>query len=425
MTRIRSTWPLVAAGTALIGATYGLGRYAYGLYLPALRADLGLGAATAGAVGAVSYAAYCLGLVAGAAVAEGGRARGAAVAGGACAAAGTGAIAAAHSPALLAVGVALGGVSTGLASPALASLFAGAVAPVGRERAMTVANAGTGFGVLVCAPVALAAPDRWRAGFALFAVVSLVVSAAVAATTGDAPARPTASPRALATASPGAWSERLPLALAAAGLGAAGSAYWTFARDLLAAAGVGGTGPALFLALGAASILGAFAGDVVARGRAGALWAALLVALAASTVLLVLAPAALPLALGSAVVFGISFVALSGILCLWAMRLEPDRPAAAVSGAFVLLALGGVAGAPAVGALIDGAGWLAGFLAAAGVALACAPLGYTPAARRALACAASSSASSGSGSSGSPRPSAVAISQSANQAFLGSSGPCR
>jgi hypothetical protein len=33
----RSQWPLVAAGTALIGATYGLGRYAYGLNLPVLR----------------------------------------------------------------------------------------------------------------------------------------------------------------------------------------------------------------------------------------------------------------------------------------------------------------------------------------------------------------------------------------------------
>jgi len=92
------------------------------------------------------------------------------------------------------------------------------------------------------------------------------------------------------------------------------------------------------MALGAASILGALAGDVVARGDGGALWGALLVALGGSTALLALAPASLPLALASAVAFGASFVALSGILIVWATRLDADRPAAAVSGAFVLLA---------------------------------------------------------------------------------------
>jgi predicted MFS family arabinose efflux permease len=419
----RSTWPLVAAGTALIGAAYGLGRYAYGLYLPSLRAEFGFGAATAGALAAGAYGAYCLGLVGGAAGAERGHARAVALAAGGCAAAGTGAIGVAGSTAAVAAGVVLGGVSTGLASPALASLVSGAVAPGRRDRAMTVVNAGTGLGVLVCAPAALAAPDRWRAAFALFGALTLAVTAAVAAATADGAAAAPIAPPPPARRPPA--RERLPLALGAVGLGSAGSAYWTFGRDLLTAAGAGETGPALWMALGAASILGALAGDVVARGRAGALWAALLVALAASTAGLALAPASLPLALGSAVVFGASFVALSGILILWATRLDDARPAAAVSGAFVLLALGGVAGAPVVGALIDHAGWTAGFVAAAGVALACAPLGYTPAARRALACAASSSPSSGNGSSGSSRPSAVAISQSANHAFLGSSGPCR
>jgi uncharacterized protein YggT (Ycf19 family) len=51
--------------------------------------------------------------------------------------------------------------------------------------------------------------------------------------------------------------------------------------------------------------------------------------------------------------------------------------------------------------------------------------GQTPAARRAAAWAASSSSSPSGASSSGAIPSAVAVSQSANQAFLGSSGPCR
>jgi predicted MFS family arabinose efflux permease len=320
--------------------------------------------------------------------------------------------------------VAIGGVSTGLASPGLAALVAARVDPAGHDRAMTVVNAGTGFGVLVCAPTALAAADRWRASFALFAAVSLAVTAAMAATTAGARSTAGGSQGISEAAAPRRALDRAPLVLGAVGLGAASSAYWTFGRDVLAAAGAGGHGPALWTALGAASILAAVTGDLVARWRAGPLWAGLLAALAASTAGLALQPRSLPLALTSAATFGASFVALTGILILWATRVDARRPAAAVSGAFVLLSLGGVAGALAVGALIDRAGHLAGFLAAAGVALACAPLAYTPAAVRALACAASSNASS-SGSSGVSRRSAVEISQSANHAFFGSSGPCR
>jgi predicted MFS family arabinose efflux permease len=421
------TWPLVAAATALIGASYGLARYAFGLYLPALREDLEFGAGTAGALAGVAYATYCLSLVAGAAVAERGRARAAAVAAGLCAAAGTGAIAAAGSPGVVGAGVALGGVSTGLASPALAGLIAARLAPAGHDRAQSVVNAGTGFGVLAGGPPALVAPASWRVAFALFGAVSLAVTVAVVATTsGGRPgaARPS-GPAAVAATGPSSPGDRVPLLLGALGLGAAGSAFWTFGRDLLAAAGAAGTGPVLWTALGGASVVAAFTGDALARGRGDRLWAALLTALAAGTAGLALAPASLPLAVACALVFGVSFTAVTSVLMLWATRLHPGRPAAAVSTAFVVLALGGLAGAPLIGALIDGPGWEAGFLAAAAIGLACAPLGYTPAARRALACAASSSASPGRGSSGAPRLSAVTISQSANHAFLGSSGPCR
>jgi predicted MFS family arabinose efflux permease len=289
---------------------------------------------------------------------------------------------------------------------------------------MTVVNAGTGVGVLVCAPAARAAPSDWRGAFALFAALSLAVTAAMVMTTATRGLGPPRPPAASGARTGGRPRGRAPLVLGALGLGAASSAFWTFGRDLLTAAGAGGQGPALWMAVGASSILAAATGDLMARRSAAALWAGLMVALAASTTALALAPASPPVALAAAIAFGASFVALTGILIVWATRIGERNPAAAVSGAFVLLSLGSVAGALVVGRLIDAAGYEPAFVVAAAAALACSPLGYTPAARRALACAASSKASS-SGSSGVCRPSAVAISQSANQAFFGSSGPCR
>jgi hypothetical protein len=62
-------------------------------------------------------------------------------------------------------------------------------------------------------------------------------------------------------------------------------------------------------------------------------------------------------------------------LVLWACRIAPCRAPSAVAGVFLLISAGQLVGAGAIGALIDLAGWTPAFLAAAGVAVACAPVG--------------------------------------------------
>ena len=53
------TW-LVAPGLAMIAVTYGLARFAYGLFLPEIRESLDLSETALGYIGAGSYAGYCL-----------------------------------------------------------------------------------------------------------------------------------------------------------------------------------------------------------------------------------------------------------------------------------------------------------------------------------------------------------------------------
>ncbi|MBD0253747.1 MAG: YbfB/YjiJ family MFS transporter, partial [Rubrobacter sp.] len=54
---------LVAPGLALIAVTYGLARFAYGLFLPEMREAFDLSPSLLGAIGSGSYLGYCVAVV--------------------------------------------------------------------------------------------------------------------------------------------------------------------------------------------------------------------------------------------------------------------------------------------------------------------------------------------------------------------------
>ena len=54
---------LVPPGLAMIAVTYGLARFAYGLFLPDMREAFDLPSALLGTIGALSYVGYCAAIV--------------------------------------------------------------------------------------------------------------------------------------------------------------------------------------------------------------------------------------------------------------------------------------------------------------------------------------------------------------------------
>ncbi|MFB9909442.1 MFS transporter [Allokutzneria oryzae] len=349
---------LVAAGVAVIAVTYGLCRYAYGLYLPEFRAEFGLTASVAGALASAGYAAYCLAVLLSAALTARWSDRGTAVLAAATAAVGTALVAAAGSGPALAVGVLVAGASTGLATPPLVSMVNRGVGEARRGAAQAIVNSGTGVGVLVSGPSAVFASGNWRVAWALFAALSLAATCAVALVGRELPSRQGKRP----DRSRGAPR----LVVASAVVGAASAAYVTFGRDLVVTVGgFGGVESALFwIVLGAAGIVAAVTGDVVASVGLARAWRPLTGALAVATVSLAVAPDSVLLAMVSAAVFGASYVALTTVMVLAAG--EPS----AVAASFLALSAGQLAGAAVVGWVIDGAGWLPAFAAAALLAVA-------------------------------------------------------
>ncbi|MCT7657946.1 YbfB/YjiJ family MFS transporter [Mycobacterium deserti] len=341
---------LGAVGLSLIAVCYGFARFAYGLFLPAFDERFGLGGAMAGAIASSSYLAYCVAIVAATAATPRWGARTVAVLAGVAAAVGTATIAAAPNVIVLAIGVVIAGSSTGLASPPLAHAVARHVTADRVDRVQTVVNSGTGLGVMVSGPIALASGADWAMAWYVFAATAVVVTVWVALTippnSGQAERRALVPTPVLAAGS-------LPLFVASAMMGAGSAAIWTFGRDVAVGGGLSPTASTvMWIVLGAAGLLGALTGDLASRAGLARAWTAAMLVLAAATA--VFGAVGGPSLIATAAVFGAVYLALTGLVLLWGIRVYPDHPAFGVGAPFLLIAAGQALGSPAIGALSDG-----------------------------------------------------------------------
>jgi predicted MFS family arabinose efflux permease len=364
---------LAAVGLSLIAVCYGLARFAYGLFVPALRSEFVLDATTAGLIGAGSYLGYSVAITASAVLTARWGPRRVAMAAGVLATAGTAVVAGSPNSTVLAFGVLLAGTSTGVASPPLAAAVARHVEHGLHDRVQAVVNAGTGLGVLVSGPVALLVDAAWRWAWAGFAMLAAAATVWVAATlppdqhqresTPDgtrswpAPLVPSGAPR---------------MVVAAAVMGAASSAVWTFGPDLVLRETTGGPQASVLLwtALGGAGLVGAFTGDLAQKIGLARAWTISSLAMAAATVGVANAASWYPAAVVAGGVFGAVYIALTAVLLIWGTRVYPHAPAFGVGTAFLMIALGQACGAPLVGWLSDLFGAVPAFLVAAATAVA-------------------------------------------------------
>jgi predicted MFS family arabinose efflux permease len=363
---------LVAPGLALIAVTYGLARFAYGLYLPEMRETFDLSPSLLGLIGAGSYVGYCVAVVVSLVYTSRTGPRLMAVAAGVVAVAGMAVVAGSPVAWVLALGILVAGSSTGLVSPPMGEAVARSIRPGLQDRANALINCGTSVGVALSGPAALLLTGQWRLAWTAFALVGLAVlawNAAVmpreavqdegesggpdedGAEAGDGSGRTRLSFSYLIGAR--VRQRSLPLFAVAFGVGFASAVYWTFSRDVVVqAGGLGQTGSTLFwTVIGISGLAGGAAGDLVRRFGLTPVLRGGLVSMAASMVLLALASGVLPLAYTSAALFGSTYIILTGVVLVWSVSVFRERPAAGLGAGFLLIAVGQVAGSPVAGAL--------------------------------------------------------------------------
>ncbi len=362
----------VLPGVAMIAVSFGLARYGYGLLLPEMRAEFGMGADAAGLISSGAYASY-LGANAGVVwvIARYG-ARAAVGLAAVLASVGMAVVAVAGSVPVLAVGVVVAGAAAGLAYPPYADLVNRQVVEPKRDAAWSAISSGTGWGVAVAGPIAVVAGDQWRlawGGFVVLAVAAGILAVRLA---------PAERPRQV-TRPRLSWTwffcpRSRPLLCSAVIVGLTSSVWWAFGVDAMRAGGVDATSArVVYTACGVASVLASFSGAAYDRLglRNGYLVTCGL--LAGALAVFGLSTDRVSGALVGAVAFGAFYCAIIAAQGIWSSRVFADHPAAGLAAVNTALTVGTLVGPTLAGLGLEHLGYRWTLVGAALVTVAALP----------------------------------------------------
>jgi predicted MFS family arabinose efflux permease len=367
---MRQSFRVGGAGLLALMATYGIGRQAYGLFVPRFRQEFGLSLDVLGFYASAAQAGYLIATVVTGVLAARFGPRVPVLSGCLLLAVGAAVTASAPGPMLLAVGVIAAGTSAGGAWAPFSDAVENQVPPSGNRRALALVNAGSPVGLVLASVLVLVAGDRWRAVWWGFAVVGLVAAAAawrVLTPNTVGPALEHGRP-------PLGWFLNLRsvrLLVVTLGVSITSGAYFAYAPDTAQDAGLASwIGPAMWAVLGiAGAAVGVFGGGIANRYGLRRPLAVMLFLVGGSPLVLLAAPGSVVAALGSAALFGVGFTTGFALVVMWSQQVFHDRPTTGFTLAIVFIAVGFIIGPSLFGVLATHVGRPAALLASAAPAL--------------------------------------------------------
>ncbi|APM40258.1 MFS transporter [Clostridium kluyveri] len=362
---------IVFPGIAMIGVTYAFARFSYGLFLPDISNSLKLSEMQAGVPSSLAYIAYCLTLVFSSLLIDRAGAYNTIQISGFSAVIGTLCIALSQNLYMLSISTFIAGIGSGLSSPAFSKIAAVNLKPEERDKGNTWINTGTSFGLIISGPLALFFSNYWRLAYIFFAAISFIVilwnRRSIPKT--DLQFKQSDLPIGRKNGWNISWKRSIHLFTAAFITGISSSIYWTFSRSFLKAEYDMSTMESMFfwILMGIAGILGGVAGNFIRQfGLATSYRGVLLVLLA--SICLITIPSTISIYC-SALLFGISYIFITGVFIVWGVKLFVEAPFLGVSLSFLSLGIGQSFGSLTAGSIIDLASYAFGFLLFAGIGL--------------------------------------------------------
>lgn len=357
---------LVAPGTAMIAVTYAFARFSFGLFLPEMSTTLELSESQAGLVGTLGYISYAFALLCSNLMIEKYGQRKVVHACGVTSVVGL--LTIAFSPTLffLGLGICIAGLGSGWSSTVYSKVAKTSLPKAKRDQANSWMNTGTSFGVIVSGPIALFFSDHWRSAFLFFAVLSfftLIWNFIAIPSTSErekGEERDSFNYRDILKRT----SYLLPASIL---IGLSTSIYWTFSRSYLTTVYNMTTQMSIvfWVIMGIAGIGGSLAGKLIQSKGLAYAFRIFLIVLMSSIALIVISNTTIIYL--SAVLFGISYIAMTGVLLVWGTRCFPDSPYIGVSLSFFFLGIGQTIGSSLAGLSIENVSFPVSFLLFAGI----------------------------------------------------------
>ncbi|TDM02495.1 MFS transporter [Macrococcus carouselicus] len=342
---------IVFTGIVFIAMAYGISRFSYGLLLPYFAKDLELTNQVSGIISAVSYLTYCLGLVSMFTLFRNYQPRAILMISGALSLYGLyNMMVAEHFP-LFGSGVIILGYSAGLATAPFGQIIKEKVTYGYQDRSNSWINTGIGLGLILVGIIVWVVGDRWRIGYAVFLIVSLII---MWFSYKKLPEVDMSHLNYKTDLKNIFYGKKFIISTILLGIGT--SAYWTYFQSYIFQTQYIQFTNLFWIMLGAGGMLGGFAGHMNERLGMTKIHILTAILLGVSNITLVLSEHFLLMML-SVTLFGLVYVFAMGVYAFWCARLYVEYPAMGIIVTFVSLAAGQFIGTFLSGFLLESYGY--------------------------------------------------------------------
>lgn len=345
-------YKLVLPGIAMIAATYGLGRFSFGLFLPSISNDLQLSASQAGVISSLFYLAYCFTIIFSTVRTNKIGPKNMVLIAGLSVLVGLLLISISHNAILLSIAVIFAGGSTGLVSPPYGYTISLWIKWPEQGKANTWINSGTSFGLMFTGLTAMIVFLDWRTTYFIYAVIALIViiwnfyaipslEKNLKIETGSLNIRDIG------------FSKKI--IISSTILGFSTDPFWTFSKSFIEGTGhYSNMALSIFwILIGVLGVIGGMSGNIIDRYglRFAYTWGVALLSFA--SILLALTPYIWLSPFVASSLFGASYIFLTGVLLVWGVKIFLRNASLGIGIPFLMLAVGQVLGSVIAGTLID------------------------------------------------------------------------
>ncbi|MEB7051304.1 MFS transporter [Mammaliicoccus sciuri] len=343
---------IVFPGIAIIAATYGLGRFSYGLFLPSINNDLKMGPTESGIISSLFYLSYCFSIIYSTLKTNKIGPRKMIILGGLFVFIGLILINIAPNSFILSLGVIFAGSSTGIVSPPFGYAISMWIRLHEQGKANTWINSGTSIGLVFAGITSLFTILDWRSTYLLYAVITLFI---LIWNYNSIPKQEKELNvnTALFTLTEIKYSKKLILASLILGISTA--TYWTFSKSYVESTGYYSVFSLsiFWILIGLFGIIGGISGSLIDKKGLKFSYNLSVLLMTISSLLLAFTSKLWLLPFISSSLFGASYIFLTGVLLIWGIKIFLKNASIGIGLPFLLLSLGQVIGSLIAGILID------------------------------------------------------------------------